>query len=423
MASYPGSADRLKPRKFNVFTAISDRILKSALARIVTVGALDVITASGRTLSFGDRTGELVVVRFTDTSAQWALLIDADMRLGELYMDGRFIVERGTMFDFVSMMLREAQNATHPLIARVIDNLRTRLRIFRHRNLPGRSKQNVAHHYDLDARLYELFLDPDRQYSCAYFEHDDQGLDEAQLAKKQHLAAKLRIAPGQRVLDIGCGWGGLALHLADKAVGGEVLGVTLSEEQLAYALQRPRKPEGEAGKVDFQLMDYRSLKGTFDRIVSVGMFEHVGLAAYGTFFKTCSKLLADDGVMVLHTIGCSATPGFTTPWLDKYIFPGGYIPALSEIVPEIERAGLTITDVEVLRLHYAKTLNHWRARFTARWSDAAALYDERFCRMWDYYLATAEAAFHYEDLVVFQIQICKKNNVLPLTRDYILRER
>ncbi|HBF30790.1 cyclopropane-fatty-acyl-phospholipid synthase family protein [Rhizobium sp.] len=419
MASNLDFIKRLKATLQTAFHAFSDYALKAALSRIVTIGALDVVAASGKRFSFGDGSGLAVTVRFADVRAQWAFLIDADMRLGELYMDERFFVDQGTMFDFVSMVLREAQNATHPWIARVIDDLRTRFRIFRHRNLPARSKQNVAHHYDLDARLYELFLDMDRQYSCAYFEYPDQSLDDAQRAKKDHLAAKLCLKPGHRVLDIGCGWGGLGLHLAQSVVGGSVLGVTLSEEQLAYALKRDRKPEEEAARVDFQLMDYRSLNGTFDRIVSVGMFEHVGLAAYRTFFQKCNTLLAEDGVMVLHTIGCSATPGFTTPWLDKYIFPGGYIPALSEIVPEIERAGLMITDVEVLRLHYAHTLRHWRDRFMAKWEQAAALYDERFCRMWEYYLSTAEAAFYYEDLAVFQIQICKKNNVLPITRDYI----
>ncbi|MDE1994079.1 MAG: class I SAM-dependent methyltransferase, partial [Rhizobiaceae bacterium] len=365
----------------------------------------------------GDGSGERVGVRFTDQRAQWAFLIDADLRLGELYMDGRFLVEEGTLYDFVAMMLREAQNQTHPLVARIIDGARTRLRIFRQRNLPGRSKRNVAHHYDLDGRLYELFLDVDRQYSCAYFERADQSLEDAQLAKKKHLAAKLRIEPGNSILDIGCGWGGLALHLAGQAVDGRVLGVTLSEEQLDYASKRERP--ADAAPVEFALRDYRSLDGRFDRIVSVGMFEHVGLASYRTFFDKCAALLADDGIMVLHTIGCSATPGFTTPWLDKYIFPGGYIPALSEIVPEIEAAGLTITDVEVLRLHYAWTLRNWRDRFMARRAEAAALYDERFCRMWEYYLSTAEAAFRYEDLVVFQIQIAKRNDTLPVTRDYI----
>lgn len=403
-----------------VFSGLVDWCVKRGLSSIVTRGALTVTTASGRVLTFGDGTGEPVHVRFTDDRAEWALLIDADKLLGELYMDGRFIVEQGTLYDFVAMMLREAQNSTHPLIARIIDDIRTKLRIFRHRNLPVRSKTNVAHHYDLDGRLYELFLDPDRQYSCAYFEHADQSLEDAQLAKKRHLAAKLRIEPNNSILDIGCGWGGLALHMAEHAPGGSVLGVTLSEEQHEYASRRvTEKVGGTPAEVQFALRDYRSLTGRFDRIVSVGMFEHVGLASYRTFFRKCAELLEDDGVMVLHTIGCSATPGFTTPWLDKYIFPGGYIPALSEIVPEIEAAGLTITDVEVLRLHYALTLESWRERFMARWSEVAQLYDERFCRMWEYYLSTAEAAFRYEDLVVFQIQIAKRNDILPLTRNYI----
>jgi cyclopropane-fatty-acyl-phospholipid synthase len=400
---------------------LSDWALRKALSQIVTRGALTVRTASGAVLKFGDGSGEPVAVSFADTRAQWAFLIDADGRLGELYMDRRFLIERGSLFDFVSMMLREAQNATHPKIARIIDDLRTRLRIVRHKNLPGRSRQNVAHHYDLDGRLYELFLDEGRQYSCAYFEHAGQTLDNAQRAKKEHLAAKLQIAPRNRILDIGCGWGGLALHLASKASDCDVLGITLSTEQLAYAEARrlDASADGRIPPVQYLLQDYRSLTGSFDRIVSVGMFEHVGRASYGAFFRKCAELLADDGAMVLHTIGCSATPGFTTPWLDKYIFPGGYIPALSEIVREIEKAGLTITDVEILRLHYAETLSHWRHRFMARWEDAAKLYDERFCRMWEYYLATAEAAFRYEDLVVFQIQICKRNDALPTTRDYI----
>jgi cyclopropane-fatty-acyl-phospholipid synthase len=402
------------------FNSLSDYALKTALSHIVTRGSLTVITAAGRVLFFGDGSGDAVGVRFADVRAQWAFLIDADLRLGELYMDGRFIVEQGTLYDFVAMMLREAQNSTHPLVARLIDNARTRLRTFRHRNLPARSKRNVAHHYDLDAKLYDLFLDADRQYSCAYFEHSGQSLEEAQLAKKKHLAAKLLVQPGNSVLDIGCGWGGLALHLSADAPGGRVLGITLSEEQLAYASKREHERGKEAAKVDFALQDYRSLEGRFDRIVSVGMFEHVGLASYGAFFSKCASLLNDDGVMVLHTIGCSATPGFTTPWLDKYIFPGGYIPALSEIVPQVERAGLAINDVEVLRLHYAWTLSHWRDRFMARWGDAATLYDERFCRMWEYYLSTAEAAFRYEDLVVFQIQITKRNDIVPTTRDYLV---
>ncbi|MBB4568030.1 SAM-dependent methyltransferase [Rhizobium leucaenae] len=414
--------DRRQNKGLGIASGLADWCLKRALSHIVTRGSLTVTTAAGHVLTFGDGTGQPVHVRFTDTRAEWAFLVDADLRLGELYMDDRFRVEQGSLYDFVAMMLREAQNSTHPLIARVIDHIRTRLRIFRHRNLPGRSKTNVAHHYDLDGRLYELFLDPDRQYSCAYFEHPDQSLEEAQLAKKRHLAAKLSIEPDNSILDIGCGWGGLALHLAEQAPGGYVLGVTLSEEQHEYASKRLLGTmDRSRAEVQFALRDYRSLTGHFDRIVSVGMFEHVGLASYRTFFRKCAELLEDDGIMVLHTIGCSATPGFTTPWLDKYIFPGGYIPALSEIVPEVEAAGLTITDVEVLRLHYAWTLANWRERFMARWAEVAELYDERFCRMWEYYLSTAEAAFRFEDLVVFQIQISKRNDIVPVTRNYIAR--
>jgi len=406
------------PRRRAMAARVADLALDLALSRIVSRGDLRVTTASGALLSFGDGSGEPICVRFTDERAQWAFLIDADGRLGELYMDERFLVDRGSLYDFVAMMLREAGNAAHPFAARAIDWVRTRARQFRHRNLPGRSKRNVAHHYDLDGRLYALFLDEDRQYSCAYFEEEGQGLDEAQLAKKRHLAAKLLLAPGQRILDIGCGWGGLALHLAAEAPGGSVLGVTLSEEQLAYAKARVAGG-GTAADVTFALQDYRSVEGQFDRIVSVGMFEHVGLASYREFFRTVAARLKDDGVMVLHTIGCSDGPGFTTPWLDKYIFPGGYIPSLSEIVPEIEAAGLTITDVEILRMHYAWTLAHWRARFAARSAEAAAIYDRRFCQMWEYYLSTAEAAFRFEGLAVFQIQLAKRGSAVPVTRDYI----
>jgi cyclopropane-fatty-acyl-phospholipid synthase len=399
--------------------AFTNWIMARALSRIVTHGSLDVTTSNGRLLSFGDASGEQMHVRFADLAAQWAFLIDADMRLGELYMDRRFLVEHGSLYDFLAMMLREAQNARHPVVARLIDGARTRLRTFRHRNLPARSKANVAHHYDLDGRLYELFLDADRQYSCAYFERSDQSLDAAQRAKKRHLAAKLQLEPGKSVLDIGCGWGGLALHMARHVPRGHVLGITLSEEQHGYALRRLAEHGRMEADIQFALQDYRSLSGRFDRIVSVGMFEHVGLGSYRAFFEKCADLLEDDGLMVLHTIGCSATPGFTTPWLDKYIFPGGYIPALSEILPEIEKAGLAVADIEVLRLHYAWTLAHWRQRFLAQWQEAAALYDERFCRMWEFYLASAEAAFRYEDLVVFQIQLSKRNDVIPVTRDYI----
>ena len=284
-------------------------------------------------------------------------------------------------------------------------------------NRGERAKRNVAHHYDLDRRLYDLFLDTDRQYSCAYFETPGQSLDDAQLAKKRHIAAKLAVEPGHRVLDIGCGWGGLGLYLAD-VVGADVVGITLSEEQFAIANGRAVE-RGLQDRVEFRIEDYRKTAGRFDRIVSVGMFEHVGVGFYDTYFQHCARLLDDDGVMLLHTIGRTTGPGATNPWIAKYIFPGGYIPALEEIVPAMERAGLFVTDVEILRIHYADTLKAWRERFLARRDEAEALYDEQFCRMWEFYLAACEASFRCGDDVVFQIQISKKIDALPLTRDYI----
>ncbi len=258
------------------------------------------------------------------------------------------------------------------------------------------------------------------QYSCAYFESETATLEEAQLAKKRHIAAKLLIAPGHRVLDIGSGWGGLALYLAQQC-GAQVTGVTLSEEQLDIARKRAGQ-KGLASAVDFRLRDYRAIQGQFDRIVSVGMFEHVGLDHYDHFFRKCRQLLDDDGVMVLHSIGRSDSPGFTNPWIAKYIFPGGYIPALSEVLPAIERSGLVVTDIEILRLHYAETLKHWRERFQSRRDAAAELFDERFVRLWDYYLSVSELAFRYQGMMVFQIQLARRQDAVPLTRAYITSE-
>ncbi|HEY5346892.1 MAG TPA: cyclopropane-fatty-acyl-phospholipid synthase family protein, partial [Rhizomicrobium sp.] len=293
------------------------------------------------------------------------------------------------------------------------------IRAFSQFNPAARSKAHVAHHYDLSSRLYDLFLDRDRQYSCAYFSAATPTLEAAQAAKKQHIAAKLKLdEPGLSVLDIGCGWGGLALDLA-RGGAAEVLGVTLSEEQFAVAGMRSTQA-GLAERCKFDLIDYRALKGKFDRIVSVGMFEHVGVPYYQQFFEKVRELLADNGVMLLHTIGRSDGPGATNAWIAKYIFPGGYVPALSEIVPVIERCGLMITDVEVLRLHYAATLLEWRRRFLSNWDKVAQIYDERFCRMWEFYLAGSEMAFRHDGHVVYQIQIAKRVDALPITRDYML---
>lgn len=395
-----------------------ESLLRTALSRSVSRGQLNVTAASGAQWVAGDGTGEPVAIRFTDKRAQWALLTDPDLRLGELYMDGRLIVERGTIHDLLHLLLRDGRKQSAPYWARALDRVRHASRGLRTRNTGSRSKNNVAHHYDLDARLYRLFLDKDMQYSCAYFEHAHQDLDSAQLAKRRHIAAKLLVKPDSRVLDIGCGWGGMAMYLAEIANVKYVHGITLSIEQHAMATERIAGL-GEPGKVKFEVLDYRAARGTYDRIVSVGMFEHVGPRYYDAFFASCHRLLDDQGIMLLHTIGCSDVPGFVTPWLNKYIFPGGYIPSLSEILPGIERAGLIVTDIEILQSHYALTLRAWRERFQGKRHAASQLYDERFCRMWEFYLSAAEIAFRCEDLVIFQIQLSKSPGTVPMTRDYI----
>lgn len=393
-------------------------LLARVLTPIVRSGDLTFVGPTGERLTLGDGSGPPVVARFTDSRAIWALLLDPDLKTGELYTDGRLVLESGDILDFLSLMLRNANAAPASLPARLIDRARTAVQLWGQRNDPGRSRRNVAHHYDLGDDLYALFLDPDWQYSCAYFEHPDQGLAEAQLAKKRHIAAKLRLEPNHRVLDIGCGWGGLALYLARIGNVAEVRGVTLSSEQIARARQRAAAL-GLDGRVRFDLTDYRAVEGTFDRVVSVGMFEHVGLGHYAEFFANVRARLAPDGVMLLHTIGCSDAPTVTNPWITKYIFPGGHLPSLSDILKAVEGSGLIVTDVEVLRLHYAETLKAWRANFLARRDEAVRLFDERFCRMWDYYLAMSEAAFRFENVVVFQLQIARLQDAAPLRRDYI----
>ena len=392
-----------------------DWLLRLALAH-VTRGNLQVTAASGRTFSLGDGTGPPIAVRFASAHAQRSVLLDPDLKLGEAYMDGTFVVDRGSIAQFVDLV---AKKSTLPrwcppiMVFRFVRQRITQL------NSRRRSRRNVAHHYDLDGRLYSLFLDSDRQYSCAYFELPRDSLDDAQLAKKRHLAAKLLLDDGHRLLDIGCGWGGLALYAAEVC-GAQVTGVTLSQEQLAIARQRAKERRVD-GSVTFLARDYREVTGIFDRIVSVGMFEHVGVNYYDAFFAKCASVLADDGVMVLHSIGRSSGPGYTNAWIAKYIFPGGYIPALSEVMPAIERAGLLVTDIEILRLHYAETLKAWRDRFLAHRDEVARLYDARFVRMWEFYLACSEAAFRRQDMMVLQIQLAKRQGVVPITRDYIQR--
>jgi cyclopropane-fatty-acyl-phospholipid synthase len=342
-----------------------------------------------------------------------------DLKLGELYMDGRLTVEDGDIADVLDLLMTNIAHNSTTRLHRFIRGVRKAFRPFEQFNPISRSKDHVAHHYDLSGKLYDLFLDKDRQYSCAYFSEAGESLDDAQVGKKRHIAAKLYCnKPGLKVLDIGCGWGGLALDLA-RDCHANVLGITLSEEQIAIANERARAAHLDE-TCKFELVDYRTLGGTFDRIVSVGMFEHVGVPYYQTYFDKVRDLLAEDGVAVIHTIGRSDGAGATNPWIAKYIFPGGYTPALSEMLPVIERAGLMVSDVEVLRLHYAETLLEWRRRIKERWADLAALYDERFCRMWEFYLAGAEMGFRREGLVVFQVQLIKDVEALPITRDYMV---
>jgi len=397
-----------------------ERLLQAGLTRFIRHGNLRLKVADEKPLDFGDGTGTPVSIRFKNRRAILRVLLNPELRFGEAYMRGDFVLESGTIADLLSILMSQGQHGEIPFFARPQAVLRYGKRRLDQFNYRKRSRRNVAHHYDLDGRLYSLFLDADRQYSCAYFESPDQTLDDAQLAKKRHLAAKLQIEEGQRVLDIGSGWGGLALYLAEYCRA-KVTGVTLSEEQLKLA--RGRALERHlSDSVEFRLQDYRDLNERFDRIVSVGMFEHVGVNHYRGFFDKCARLLSDDGVMVLHSIGRSEGPNATNPWIDKYIFPGGYIPALSEVLPAIERAGLLVTDIEVLRLHYAETLKAWRTRFMARAEEARRLYDDRFVRMWEFYLASSEMAFRHQGMMVFQIQLAKRVDAVPITRDYIPRE-
>ncbi len=395
-----------------------DGLLLIFLRRYIRRGSFTVTTAAGSTYAFGDGRGSPVAVRFTTAGAQRAVLMDPELKLGEAYMDGTLVVEQGSIADVLAILLRQEPVATpNWALPRLVRYLLRRLQQL---NLRSRARHNVAHHYDLDGRLYSLFLDGDQQYSCAYFDSPDQSLDDAQLAKKRHLAAKLRLKPGASVLDIGCGWGGLALYLAEIA-GARVTGITLSQEQFQRAQNRALE-RGRTRDTTFRLIDYRDVDGRFDRIVSVGMFEHVGVGFYDTYFGKCANLLADDGVMLLHTIGRSGPPSITNPWIAKYIFPGGYIPALSEVLPAVERAHLIVADVEVLQLHYAETLKAWRERFLAHRDEVVRLYDQRFVRMWEFYLACSEMAFREGDMVVFQIQVAKRKGLTPATRDYIARE-
>ncbi|MAU22177.1 MAG: SAM-dependent methyltransferase [Martelella sp.] len=393
--------------------------LFNLIEKIINTGTLRVKDATGTITTFGDGTGDPVAVRFTDSEAEKLIARDPALALGEMYMQGRFQMEEGNIYDFLSLVRRNTLAIVFsPLMAARLfwrtglAQLQTRLPI-------NRNRKNVSHHYDLTPPLFSLFLDEDWQYSCAYFDPPDISLDEAQLAKKRHIAAKLRLNEGQRLLEIGSGWGGLSMYIAEMA-GVDCTGITLSHEQLAISADRAAK-RGLSDKVRFELQDYRTMKAKpFDRIVSVGMFEHVGIGRYQNFFDKCFELLDDDGVMVLHSIGRDvAAHGFNNPFIEKYIFPGGYIPSLAEVLPAVEKSGLLVRDIEILQMHYAYTLRAWRERFVARKEEAIKLYDEQFFRMWEFYLAGSEMAFEWDKMFIFQMQLSKSQFATPNNRRYM----
>ncbi|HUD50823.1 cyclopropane-fatty-acyl-phospholipid synthase family protein [Parvibaculum sp.] len=388
------------------------------LKQVVSRGTVHVIDWNGNTKTYGDGTGRPLTIRLHDKGPHLALALNPYLKLGEYYMDGLLTVdEPATIYDLLDVILGNLGTGYPSTAYKVYGALRRAKRRIDQHNPIGKAQQNVAHHYDLDGGIYDLFLDADKQYSCAYYADSSMTLEEAQTAKKRHIAAKLQIEPGMKVLDIGCGWGGLALTLAEET-GADVVGVTLSQEQHKVATKRAEE-RGLSDHVKFHLQDYRTLDDTFDRIVSVGMFEHVGVGHYPEYFSGVKRLLTEDGVALIHTIGRLDPPGSTNPWIAKYIFPGGYIPALSEMAAAVEKTGLFMTDLEVLRLHYAETLKEWRRRFMAKRDIAAKIYDERFCRMWEFYLAGSETSFRHEGMVNFQLQLAKKIDALPLTRDYM----
>ncbi|MDL2410289.1 cyclopropane-fatty-acyl-phospholipid synthase family protein [Rhizobium calliandrae] len=393
--------------------------LFSIVKKIIRKGSLKLTLASGETHKIGDGSGETVAVRVADQQAEDAVARDPTLKLGEMYMEGRFILEQGDIYEFLSLVKQNTTNEVFDLRMAALLIGRIAWQQIKSRSPINRNKYNVAHHYDLSAKLFDLFLDEDWQYSCAYFVPPGISLDEAQVAKKRHIAAKLLVEPGQRVLEIGSGWGGMGMYLAEANPGLDFTGITLSEEQLKVSRDRAAK-RGLSDRVRFELQDYRYMTGKkFDRIVSVGMFEHVGIGDYGKFFRKVSELLDDNGVMVLHSIARPKPSFGTNAFIEKYIFPGGYIPSVGETLPPLEKAGLLVKDVEILPMHYAHTLRHWRNRFVARKAEAVALYDEKFFRMWEFYLAGSEMGFRWDELFIMQIQISKNQFAVPDNRNYI----
>ena len=391
--------------------------LSHMLKSFVRTGTLTVIDAEGKTHTFGGTPGPKVTMRLTDPKLYKSLFFNPELAAGEAYMDGRMSFENSTLRDFLTLFsVNRLKLGSYPL-QKVLRKVSRGLKRFQQANPVGKAQQNVAHHYDIGNDFYRLFLDKGMQYSCAYFTSDDDTLEDAQQNKLRLIASKLNLKPGQRVLDIGSGWGDMALYLA-RMEDVSVLGVTLSKEQCTLSNEKAKRL-GIADRVRFELQDYRKVRETFDRIVSVGMFEHVGVHHYGEFFAKVNDLLTDDGVMLLHSIGHMSPPGTASPWLRKYIFPGAYSPALSEVFTAVEQNSLWVTDLEFLRVHYAKTLAQWEKRFQANRAEVARMYDERFCRMWEFYLISAEMMFRTGSQLVFHMQLAKKRDAAPIVRDYI----
>ena len=392
-------------------------IVDSLLKKILKKGHLVWIKPNGLDFEYGDKTGTSIKMRTTNDFSEIKMMMNPSLHFGESYMNGSLILEEGTIHDLLKLIfINSGSNADH-WVMKVDKIIRTiRNRIVSSNYIP-KSKKNVAHHYDLSDKLYDLFLDQDRQYSCAYFNSPNDTLEQAQLNKKELIAKKLLLEEGQNVLDIGSGWGGMASYLSKRS-NVNVKGVTLSEEQIAYSKQR--KIDESLNKVEYELQDYRNVEESYDRIVSVGMFEHVGTPHYQEFFDKVYQLLNETGVALIHTIGRIDQPTTNDPWIEKYIFPGGYIPALSEVMQRVEKSGLTTTDIQVLKFHYAETLKRWRYNFYDNIDKVKEFYDEKFCRMWDFYLSSSQASFEESSLVIYQLQLSKNKKTVPDSRDYLL---
>ena len=392
--------------------------LSNLLRRFVRIGTLKIIDAGGKEHVFSGEPGPSATLTLSKPSLYYKIFFNPGLYFGEAYMDGSLRFESGSIRDFMELyFLNEQRLYSHPFQS-LVRRTAIKFRRFQQNNSITRSRRKIAHHYDIGNAFYRLFLDEDMQYSCAYFERPDNSLEEAQQNKKRLVAAKLDLKPNLRILDIGSGWGGLALYLASLDETIEVLGVTLSQEQYQMSNERARKA-GLDGRVRFELRDYRELDGTFDRIVSVGMFEHVGVHYYKKFFDKVGDLLSEDGIALLHAIGHKNSPEYTSAWLRKYIFPGGYTPALSEVFAATERSGLWVDDVEILRLHYSYTLREWNRRFRENYNAVEEMFDKRFCRMWEFFLTISEELFRSGSRLVFQMQISHKRDAMPITRDYI----